>query len=120
MIDNTFQAPPSDPYGATGRVCNWAGSLGLEDIPDEIKTHTKYLILDGIGCAIVGAQLPWSRTATKALLKMEGTGNCTLFGCDQVWPSLRFLICFPHAMKPVYLRRLLTDVRVLVHSVLLS
>ena len=119
MIDTSFQAPPSDPYGITGKVCNWAGSVELEDIPDEIKTHTKYLILDGIGCAIVGAQLPWSRTAARALLKTEGSGNCTLFGWDQVWPSLLFLERSTHVAESCHLGRLLTDVRVLVPSVLL-
>lgn len=81
------QAAPSDPHGTTGQICNWVKSIGLEDIPEEIRTRTKYLILDGIGCALVGAKLPWSRTATSALLKMGGPGNCTLFGWDRVWIS---------------------------------
>ncbi|MCJ1473990.1 hypothetical protein MMC13_002646 [Lambiella insularis] len=83
MIDNTLQPPPSDASGPTGKICNWVYSVELKDIPEEIKTHTKFLILDGIACAVVGAQLPWSRTATKALLKMEGPGDCTVFGWDQ-------------------------------------
>ena len=87
MIDNSLQAPPSDPSGTTGKVCNWASRLELKDIPEDIKTRTKYLILDGIACALVGAQLPWSRTATQALIKIEGLGNCTLFGWNQVLSS---------------------------------
>ena len=84
------QAPPSDPHGTTGKICNWVKSIELQDVPEEIRTHTKYLILDGIGCALVGAKLPWSRTATEAILKMEGPGNCTVFGWDQVWISLTY------------------------------
>ncbi|KAA6414302.1 MAG: hypothetical protein FRX48_02665 [Lasallia pustulata] len=82
------QAPPSDPHGTTGKICNWVKSIELKDVPEEIRTHTKYLILDGIGCALVGAKLPWSRTATEAILKMEGPGNCTVFGWDKVRISL--------------------------------
>ncbi|MCJ1377524.1 hypothetical protein MMC17_000619 [Xylographa soralifera] len=83
MIDNTLRAPPSDPSGVTGKVCDWVYSVELKDIPEEIKTHTKYLILDGIACAAVGAQLPWSKTATNALFKMEGPGDCTVIGWDR-------------------------------------
>ena len=107
MIENIFRPPPSDPSGATGKVCNWVYSIELKDIPEEIKTHTKYLILDGIACAVVGAQLPWSRTATKALLELEGPGDCTVFGWDQVCSSLvdfDALLC------------LLTATSVLAHS----
>lgn len=86
------QVAPSDPHGTTGQVCNWVKSVGLNEIPEEIRTRTKYLILDGIGCALVGAKLPWSRTATSALLKMDGPGDCTLFGWDLVRIS-RFLLC---------------------------
>ena len=86
-----LQTPPSDPLGTTGKVCDWARSIELKDIPKDIKTHTKYLILDGIACALVGAQLPWSRIATKALFKIEGGGNSTVFGWDQVSASCSML-----------------------------
>ena len=33
----------------------------LGDVPDSVQERAKHLILDGIGCAIVGAQLPVSR-----------------------------------------------------------
>lgn len=93
------QVAPSDPHGTTGQICNWVKSVGLEHIPEEIRTRTKYLILDGIGCALVGAKLPWSRTATSALLKMDGPGDCTLFGWDRVRmsplliPPLLYMYC---------------------------
>ncbi|KAF2738430.1 putative immune-responsive protein [Polyplosphaeria fusca] len=59
--------------GATGQLCNWAGSIQLQDIPEHIKTRAKYLILDGIGCGLVGAHLDWSEIAANGVMAMEGS-----------------------------------------------
>lgn len=80
MLDTCQLAPASAPNGPTGRMCEFVASIELEDVPEHVKTNAKYLILDGIACALVGAQLPWSRTATNAILEMEGPGNCTVIG----------------------------------------
>ena len=80
MLDTSYQAPASSPSGTTGRVCDFVASIELSDVPQEVMIYAKHLILDGIACALVGAQLPWSRTATKAILEMEGSGNCTVIG----------------------------------------
>ena len=83
MLDTRYQAKPSAPSGPTGRLCDFVASIELDDVPYEVRTYAKHLILDGIACALVGAQLPWSRTATKAILEMEGSGNCTVIGWNQ-------------------------------------
>lgn len=92
-------APSSAPNGITGQVCNWIDSIQLSDIPSAVQTKVKFLILDGIGCAIVGARLPWSRVAVKGVSNIEGPGNCTLFGWNKVrtifnLSSLQSLRCF--------------------------
>ena len=84
MLDTALQAPPSAPFGPTGQICDFVASVELEDVPEHVRTNAKYLILDGIACALVGAQLPWSKKATKAILEMEAPGNCTLIGWNQV------------------------------------
>ena len=38
------------------------------------------LTLDGIACAIVGAQLPWSSTAVGIVRNLEGQGDRTIVG----------------------------------------
>lgn len=80
MLDTSSQAPPSAPDQATGKLCNFVAGVELDDIPQEVKTNAKYLILDGIACALVGARLPWSQTAVEAIVDMEGPGNCTVIG----------------------------------------
>ena len=49
-------------------------------MPDEVKQRAKHLLLDGLGCALIGAQLPWSRVATEAVLDIDGTGDTVLIG----------------------------------------
>ena len=74
---------PTDPAGPTGRLACWLADLRLDDVPAEVRERAKLLTLDGLACAIVGAQLPWSRTAVAAVTQLEGPGNCTLIGWDR-------------------------------------
>lgn len=74
------QRSPSDPSGPTGALCCWLSNLQLEDVPTNVVERAKELILDGIGCALIGAQLPWSRVATEAMLGFEGTGDGAIIG----------------------------------------
>jgi len=72
----------SNPNGVTGKLCNWIYSLKMDDVPQDVQTRAKYLVLDGIACAIVGSHLPWSEIAAKAIYKMEppGSGSSTVIG----------------------------------------
>ena len=74
----------SDPQGPTGKLCNWVNSISLEDVPKDVQTRAKYLILDGVACALIGAQLPWSKTAAAAVFAMESPGKCGIFGWEKV------------------------------------
>lgn len=80
-------APPPallDPDGPTGKLCTWIESLALDDVPEELLTRIKYIMLDGILCALVGPHLPWSERAVKAVLSMESEGPCTIIGWNKV------------------------------------
>ena len=70
----------TDPGGPTGRLVTWLAGLQLDDVPEHVRTRAKYLTLDGIGCALVGAQLPWSRKAVEAVASVEGPGDRTVIG----------------------------------------
>ncbi|KAI6768408.1 hypothetical protein HG531_010597 [Fusarium graminearum] len=68
-----------------GQQCRTVASalttLKLDDIPEQVRTRAKYLILDGIACAFVGSHLPWSETAAHAIFKLEPTqGDASLIG----------------------------------------
>jgi hypothetical protein len=71
---------PTDPAGPTGRLCDWLAGFELDQAPASARERARLLTLDGIGCAIVGAQLPWSRTAVGIVRKLEGTGDRSIVG----------------------------------------
>ena len=73
MTAATQQAATA-PLGPTGKLATWVAELSLSDVPAAVVERAKHMLLDGIGCALIGAQLPWSRTATEARLpQLMGT-----------------------------------------------
>jgi len=77
----------TDPAGVTGRLCTWLADFALDAAPAEVIARCKDLILDGVGCALVGAQLPWSRTAVEAMSRLEGRGDVSLIGWGRTLPG---------------------------------
>jgi aconitate decarboxylase len=80
----TSSDDPSDPSSPTGQLSTWISSLTYNDIQEDLRTRAKYFILDGIACALVGAHLPWSEKAAKALLELELTeGSASVIGYER-------------------------------------
>jgi len=73
----------TDPDGPTGTLATWVADLTLDDIPQNVVERAKHLLLDGIGCALIGSQLPWSRVATGAVLDLENKGDVVVIGTGQ-------------------------------------
>jgi 2-methylcitrate dehydratase PrpD len=71
---------PTDPAGPTGALAQWVAQLTRDQVPEQVRERAKHLLLDGVGCALVGAQLPWSRVATGAVTAMEATGDAIVIG----------------------------------------
>ncbi|HUO41064.1 MAG TPA: MmgE/PrpD family protein [Mycobacterium sp.] len=71
---------PTDPNGPTGALATWVEGLTLDQVPATVIERAKHLILDGVGCALIGAQLPWSRIATDAVLAIDGRGDTLVIG----------------------------------------
>lgn len=82
--DLPFGKPPSDPKGHTGIISNWVHSLDLDDVKSSVVERAKHIILDGVACALVAAQLPESQVAAKSVFSMESPGKCTVIGWDRV------------------------------------
>ncbi|HEY0451270.1 MmgE/PrpD family protein [Actinophytocola sp.] len=61
-------------------LARWVDGLRLDAIPDRVRTRAKHLLLDGVAAGLVGAQLPWSRVATDAVLGVEGAGDAAVIG----------------------------------------
>jgi aconitate decarboxylase len=74
--------PPTDPAGPTGRLATWVAKTMLDDVPASVRDRAKHLVLDGIGCALVGAQLPVSRIGVEGVIALESAGDSALIGWD--------------------------------------
>jgi hypothetical protein len=70
----------TDPAGPTGRLATWLAATTLSDIPAGVRERAKYLLLDGVGCALVGAQLPVSRVGVEGVLAFDPAGSGVLVG----------------------------------------
>src|SRR6202161_1173044 len=71
--------PAPDPAATTGRLATWVAQTTLADIPASVRDRAKHLVLDGIGCALVGAQLPWSRIGVQGVTALD-VGDSVLVG----------------------------------------
>jgi 2-methylcitrate dehydratase PrpD len=83
-MTSAHQQAATDPDGPTGRLATWVADLTVDHVPQNVVERAKHLLLDGLGCALVGAQLPWSRVATAAVLGLEGKGDAVVIGTGQV------------------------------------
>src|SRR6202161_4113307 len=72
--------PATDPGGPTGRLATWVARTTLDDVPVTVRERAKHLVLDGIGCAIVGAQLPVSRIGVEGVTALDDAGDAALIG----------------------------------------
>src|ERR1700712_4087221 len=79
-VNPVHQHAATDSDGPTGRLASWVAGLTLDDIPRDVVERAKYLLLDGLGCGLIGAQLPWSRVATNAVLDLENNGDTAVIG----------------------------------------
>jgi 2-methylcitrate dehydratase PrpD len=76
----TLAQAATEPQGPTGTLASWVANLSLDDVPATVLERAKHLLLDGLGCALIGAQLPWSRVATEAVLGIDGRGDTVIVG----------------------------------------
>jgi 2-methylcitrate dehydratase PrpD len=67
----------------TAGIARFVSSLRYEDIPPEVLTRIKLLILDSIGCALYGADLEWSRILQRTLGALDTTPACAVWGTGQ-------------------------------------
>jgi len=70
-----------NPY--TTGVAAFVAGLTYERIPAEVIGRLKLLILDSLGCALYGAELPWSRILMTTLGRLDQTKACAVWGTEQ-------------------------------------
>jgi 2-methylcitrate dehydratase PrpD len=70
-----------NPY--TKGVAAFAAGLTYGRIPAEVIARLKLLILDSLGCALYGTELPWSRILMATLGALDETKACAVWGVDR-------------------------------------
>ena len=65
----------SDPKGPTGVLATWAADTTLGEVPDLVTQRAKHLLLDGIGCLLVGSHLEWSSLGVQAITDFDPGGE---------------------------------------------
>ena len=73
--------PATNTY--TRGIAEFVAGLRYEAIPAEVIQRIKLLVLDSLGCAIFGAELPWSRILQQTLAKVDTSQGCTVWGTGQ-------------------------------------
>jgi 2-methylcitrate dehydratase PrpD len=78
----------------TRGVAEFAAGIRLEDIPTEVVERAKAITLDGLGCGLYAAKLPWIEILTRVIARGEpGGGPATLWGrLESVSPASAALI----------------------------
>ena len=64
-------------------MADFVAGLRYEAVPAEVIERIKLLMLDSLGCAIFGAELPWSRILRNTLAKVDTSQGCTVWGTRQ-------------------------------------
>jgi 2-methylcitrate dehydratase PrpD len=75
-------APGGDnPY--TKGVAEFIARLTYGRVPADVIARLKLLILDSLGCALYGTELPWSRILMATLGGLDETRACAVWGTDR-------------------------------------
>lgn len=68
-------------HSYTREMAAFAVNLKLSDVPPEVVARAKGLILDGIGCGLFAANLPWTKIIAKLVNKLEPQeGHASVWG----------------------------------------
>jgi aconitate decarboxylase len=66
----------------TQTIAEYSANARLQDVPESVRERAKYIILDGIGCGLFGARLPWSEILTRTIAPLSAGGPSTVWGTD--------------------------------------
>ena len=67
----------------TRKIAEFVADIRYEQIPEEVRTRLKLLVLDSLGCAIYGAKLEWCRIVQDTFGRLDTTRTTTIWGTDK-------------------------------------
>lgn len=67
----------------TSALARFVASVQFDDIPTEVRHRLKLLMLDSLGCAIYGVNLPWSQILMETLGEVDSDTSVGVWGTDR-------------------------------------
>jgi 2-methylcitrate dehydratase PrpD len=67
----------------TSALARFVATVKFDDIPADVRGRLKLLILDSLGCAIYGTNLPWSRILMDTLAEVDSDSSVGLWGTNR-------------------------------------
>lgn len=67
----------------TRAIADFVSGLAYDAIPGDVRDRIKLLVLDSLGCALYGADLPWTRILQTTLARHDATRTSPVWGTDQ-------------------------------------
>lgn len=64
----------------TCAIAGFVSGLTYEAIPEEVRERCKLLILDSLGCALYGADMPWTRILQNVLAGVDSSDSAAVWG----------------------------------------
>jgi 2-methylcitrate dehydratase PrpD len=80
-------APADLAPGATRELARFSAALTFESLPAPVVAHLKLAILDGLGCIVHGATLPWTARVAALVASDAGKPEATAFGLTTKVPA---------------------------------
>lgn len=74
----SHEASQDNPY--TRGMAEFVAGLQYDAIPEAVRHRAKLLMLDALGCALYGADLPWCRKLQDVLAATDATRDCAVWG----------------------------------------
>jgi 2-methylcitrate dehydratase PrpD len=61
-------------------MAEFVSGLTYESVPAEVLQRLKLLMLDSVGCALYGSDLPWTRILQQTLAEHDSSQSCAIWG----------------------------------------
>lgn len=65
----------------TRQLAEFASNIRLADVPSDVITRAKWLILDGLSCGLYGSDVRWTQILARLIKQLEPNGGqATIWG----------------------------------------
>lgn len=78
--------PLKPAQGASKTLATFSSALEFHAIPESLVRHIKLAVLDGLGCCLVGAGLPWTQMIADMVAADGGIPSATVIGMGRSVP----------------------------------